>query len=155
MSEDDSEKVNATVGIQAVGWMGVSPPLMKVFVDGRVVGILKDMTVHEFPVSPGRHEVRLSRDYNRSETVETTLAPGDRLDLIAGYRVARQMATDQVAQAATLGLSVGLILLVIWLGGSIWIGAALAGVVFVPYIIWYVARMFRPGQHLYLSPKST
>ena len=153
MSQD--EAVGATIGIQAVGWMGVSPPLMKVFVDGRVVGILKDMTVHEFPVCPGRHEVRLTRDFNRSETVETTLGPGDRLDLIAGYRVARQMATAQVAHAAIFGLSVGLVFLVNWLGGPTWLGAALAGVAFVPYTIWCVARIFRPGQYLYLSPKST
>jgi hypothetical protein len=149
------EKAEATIGIQAVGWMGVSPPLMKVFVDGRVVGILRDMTVHEFPVRPGRHEVRLTRDFYRSETVETTLAPGERIDLVVGYRVARQMATAQVAHAAILGLCLGLVLLVNWLGGSIWLGAALAGVAFVPYIIWYVARIFRPGQYLYLSPRST
>ena len=148
------EKAAATIGIQAVGWMGVSPPLMKVFLDGRVVGLLRDMTVHDFPVAPGRHEVRLTRDFNRSETVETTLGPGDRLDLVAGYRVARQMATVQVAHAGILGLSVGLVLLVNWLGGPIWLGAALAGVAFVPYVIWYVARMFRPGQYLYLSPKT-
>ena len=148
------EKAAATIGIQAVGWMGVSPPLMKVFLDGRVVGLLRDMTVHEFPVTPGRHEVRLTRDFNRSETVETTLGPGDRLDLIAGYRVARQMATVQVAHAGILGLSVGLVLLVNWLGGPIRLGAALAGVAFVPYVIWYVARMFRPGQYLYLSPET-
>ena len=56
MNEDNSEKAKATFGIQAVGWMGVSPPLMKVFIDGRVVGLLRDMTVHEYPVAPGRHE---------------------------------------------------------------------------------------------------
>lgn len=151
---DQNDAVGATVGIQAVGSMGVSLPLMKVFLDGRVVGLLKDMTVHDFPVTPGRHEVRLTRDFNRSETVETTLGPGDRLDLIAGYHVARQMATVQVAHAAILGLSVGLVLLVNWLGGPIWLGAALAGVAFLPYAIWYFARMFRPGQYLYLSPRS-
>ena len=148
------EKAAATIGIQAVGWMGASPPLMKVFLDGRVVGLLRDMTVHDFPVAPGRHEVRLTRDFNRSETVETALGPGNRLDLVAGYRVARQMATVQLAHAGILGLSVGLVLLVNWLGGAIWLGAALAGVAFVPYGIWCVARMFRPGQYLYLSPKT-
>ena len=53
-----------------------------------------------------------------------------------------------------MALSVGLVILVNWLGGSIWLGAALAGVAFVPYVIWYVGRMFRPGQYLYLAHKS-
>ncbi len=47
---DQNDAVGATVGIQAVGSMGISLPLMKVFLDGRVVGLLKDMTVHDFPI---------------------------------------------------------------------------------------------------------
>jgi len=149
----DAQRAGATVGIQAVGWMGVSPPLMKVYIDERLIGVLKDMTVHEFPVAPGRHQIRLTRDFNRSGTVETTLGPGDRLDLVAGYRVATQVLISQTAKAAMVAISIGLVLLVNRLGGPTWLAVALAGVAFVSFFIWDVTRTLRPGQYLYLSLK--
>jgi len=141
----------ATVGIQAVGWMGVSPPLMKVFVDDRVVGILKDRSVHDFGVRPGRHEFMLARDWYKSETIALTLAPGDRLDLVGGSRAYGLGSLHELCSMAILGVTVVLVILFPSLTESAWRWGPLVGASYIPYLIWSIRLTFRPGGFLYLD----
>lgn len=152
----DEGTVGATVGIQASGWTGISPPLMKVYIDGRLAGVLKDKMVHDFPVPPGRHEFMLARDWYKSRRIALTLAIGDRLDLVGGCRPLKLMGIYELSSMAIFGLSLGLVILFPWLSGSAWRWGPLAGASLIPYIVWAIGISLRPGGFIYLAlPKES
>jgi hypothetical protein len=147
----DASTTDATVGVQATGWFGLSPPLMKVFIDGRPEGVLQDNTVHEFVVAAGRHEFRIERDWYHSETIGLTLAAGQRVDLVAGCRTWRQLVPYELAATGLLGLFVGVVVLVSSVRRSVLLCSILGGVAALPYLIAFIGT-FRPGGFVYLAP---
>jgi hypothetical protein len=63
----------------------IVPPMMRVFIDGKYVGVLKDNHAKTFPVSMGLHQVMVKRDFLRSETLDVSVPPGERAELECGY----------------------------------------------------------------------
>jgi len=60
--------------------------MVRVFIDGKFVSVLKYKHAETFPVSVGPHQVMVKHgDLVRSETLDFSVPPGDRAELECGY----------------------------------------------------------------------
>jgi len=72
--------------IRPIGWrIWMIPPMVRVFIDGKCAGVLKDTNAATFPLSVGPHQVMVKRDFLRSETLDVSVRPGERAELEYGY----------------------------------------------------------------------
>jgi len=81
--------------IHAIGWrtrnipawlMRRIPVMVRVFIDGKCVGVLTDKHAVTFPVSAGPHQVIVKRDFFlRSGTLDVSVPPGERAELECRY----------------------------------------------------------------------
>ncbi len=62
------------ISVRVVGYTAIARPLVRVLVDGESVGILKDKQAQIFPVAPGRHTLKVRRDFLRSQVLEFDLS---------------------------------------------------------------------------------
>jgi hypothetical protein len=64
----------------------------KIKIDGKAIGSIKRKNTVTFPVSPGSHEIMLSIDWCRSNTVGIDIRDGETLDMecgssLSGWRI--------------------------------------------------------------------
>jgi len=72
--------------IRPIGWrIWMIPPMVRVFIDGKCAGVLKDTNAATFPLSVGHHQVMVKRDFLRSETLDVSVRPGERAELECRY----------------------------------------------------------------------
>ena len=62
------------ISVRVVGYSAIARPLVRVLVDGESVGILRDEQPQAFPVAPGRHTLKVRRDFLRSQVLEFDLS---------------------------------------------------------------------------------
>jgi len=141
--------------IHVIGWTGISPRinplLIRVFIDGKCVGVLKDKHAETFPVSAGPHQVMVKRDFVRSETLDVSVPPGERAELECGVHYPITLWLISLAilfgpQVLTkVGLPVWLVIVVIGIG-------IVASGLYVGLCLW---KAFTTGGYsLYLRPRA-
>jgi hypothetical protein len=73
--------------IHVIGWTGIFPLMIRVFIDGKCAGVLNDKHAKTVPVSVGPHQVMVKRDFLRSKTLAVSVPPGERAELECGWHM--------------------------------------------------------------------
>ena len=141
-----------SISVRCVGWTGISPPLVKVFIDDQEVGTLQNKHAHVFPASAGLHLVVVRRDFWRSLPLDVEVPPGGRAALECGFRIWGSSLRLEAIKLAFLAI-MGLVLALVVAGGlplwSVWVAFGAEVVAFG--IVWW--RLFTPpGAYLFLHP---
>lgn len=139
-----------TITVRVVGWLGLSAPLVRVFIDDREVGLLRDRHAQAFTAPVGTHRVVVKRDFFRSQPLDVVTPAGGRAELECGFGVGRSLVwleTVKLLFILVLAATLALILttgLPLW---SLWVVLAAEAVAFG--VIWW-RRFVPPGQYLFL-----
>lgn len=84
---DELRGIQAAMEIHVVKLDWLASRRTQVFVDDQVVGTLAGGGAPSFPISAGVHRVRLKHSFAKSQTLEVSWAPGERVALECGVRI--------------------------------------------------------------------
>lgn len=84
---DELENIQAVLEIHVIKLNWLASRRTQVFVDDQVVGTLAGGGTPEFTVSAGVHRVRLKHSFAKSQPLEVSGAPGERVALECGVRI--------------------------------------------------------------------
>lgn len=154
---EDVQEDPAVLEIRVVNMHWIARRQTRVFIDEYPVGRLKGDRVVSFVVSAGSHKVRLKRRLNRSETLEVSLSPGERLALEGGFRRPPRLSKVLLELAFQLAQLFGL--------GGIALLLAINGLILTAIPIWMIFLVVqykdlwmmcfpKPGALLYLKDPS-
>jgi hypothetical protein len=146
----DIPKEQPGISVRVVGWKAIARPLVRVLVDDKSVGILKDKQAQVFPVVPGSHTVKVRRDFFRSQILEFDLSVRQVVEFECGFQAVRPWFLSLTGKAALLAGSIASAAAVTALKLPIWSVYVLLGLGLVAVAIdWW--RCYIPaGAHLYI-----
>jgi hypothetical protein len=152
---DESREKQGSISVQVVGWTGIGPPLVRVFVDEALVGILKDKQATRFPIRVGQHRVQVRRDFMKSEVIDLAFKAGQSAALQCGYDRARPAQRLKIARFVGIPVCLATAVAVPALGLPFWSAYVLGGSGAVALgIIWW--QSFIPaGAYLFLRRAAT
>lgn len=149
---EQSRTEQGILSVRCVGWTGWGAPLVKVIVDGREVGILRDKLAHDFAVPVGTHRVHVKRDFWRSLPVDVAVAAEGRSELECGFRVAGSVARLELVKLGFFLVTVVALLLIITAGLPLgWLWVVLGAEIVVFGFVWW-RQFVIPGGYLFLHP---
>ncbi len=147
----DSPKKRPGISVRVVGWKAIARPLVRVLVDDKSVGILKDKQPQIFPVEPGSHTIRVRRDFFRSQVLEFNLSARQVVEFECGFQAVRPWFLSLTGKAVSIAVSIASALAVAALELPYWSVFVLLGLALVAMAIdWW--RCYIPaGSHLYIK----
>jgi hypothetical protein len=146
-----SRKKQPGISLRVVGWKAIARPLVRVLVDNKSVGILKDKQPQIFPVAPGSHTISVRRDFFRSQVLEFDLSVRQVVEFECGFQaVRRPWFLTLTGKAVSIAVSIASAVAVAALKLPYWSVFVLLGLALVAMAVdWW--RCYIPsGAHLYL-----
>jgi hypothetical protein len=79
------QKKQLGISVQVVERPAIAAPMVRVLADDVSVGVLKDTQPQVFPVTLGRHRVKVRRDFFRSQVLEFELSRREPVEFGCGF----------------------------------------------------------------------